>query len=323
MGSTSPFTPSRTTPAGKRSTKRKPVIKAPTSLTQTPPPTPFSTSGVRDQFSSSSSDMYKQTYQQDQLAKQMQAQLQQIMDSNARATPTSPQPGAGTNSANSGSDPIKSGLPGQYGGSNGGGGDLTKGDVWDGFARRYVPGIVDWSTMPGVVLHDYLNQSGQTGSRTRGNIALEGDMQQWADLAPYLFNLMASESGQSADAYGDDDLINWMADTFLKNMTTPGGRNATTGQLLNMLFEKGLDKDNPLYDMLMTSSSGDPETMNQAIDNIMGYVQTAGRMSTPWFGSGMVARANRLANEYRGQQAKGNFTDDSFLEYLMEELGMS
>ena len=42
---------------------------------------------------------------------------------------------------------------------------VTGGDVWDSFARRYVPGTWDWTTGGGTVLRDWLNRSGDAGSR--------------------------------------------------------------------------------------------------------------------------------------------------------------
>ena len=209
-------------------------------------------------------------------------------------------------------------------------GGTQGGDVWDGFARRYQQGTVDWRTMPGIVLNDYLNQNNQAGSRTRDNLGLEAAMGDWAANSPFIYNLlMSGKSGADIDSYtGDDDLINWMAQNFFPSMTTPGGRNPTTGQLMEMLFENGQNKDSLLYDMLFPTESGGGAgaaggvDIEDQIDNIMGYMQTLARFSNPYMGSGIVSRANRLANDYRGQQAKGNFSDDNFLEYLSEEMGL-
>jgi hypothetical protein len=61
-----------------------------------------------------------------------------------------------------------------------------KGDVYDGFARRYVPGEMDMiMSNPDIVLHDYLGQDGKADYSN-----LEGDLSRYAGDSLDLYNLL-------------------------------------------------------------------------------------------------------------------------------------
>jgi hypothetical protein len=189
--------------------------------------------------------------------------------------------------------------------------------MWDGFARRYVPAEQDqlWAH-PEIILQDYLGQNGR-----HDNMALEGDMQRYADIALPLYHLLTG-GNMDPDANKSDTIINWIAENFFKNLSTPGGRAPTTQQMLDQLYAGFSDPGSILGQGLYTTDEEggtSPKGTDDQIKAIMAYLPLLGEFSDPIYANAIRNRGNQIAGDFRRDQANGKAGGRDFLDYLRQQ----
>ena len=188
------------------------------------------------------------------------------------------------------------------------------GDVWDGFARRYVPGQRDMlfgKNSP--VLGDYLNQDGRTNYSN-----LQGDMQRYADIAPRLYESLVG-GNMKGKTQADDTIINWMVDLF-DNQSHVGGASPTSQQIMNQLFAGFNDKTSSLGSQLYDPSTGNPVGTDAQIQAVMSYLPLAGEFNNSSYATALYGQAQRLAQEYRSKVSKGEGDGQTFVQFLQDNL---
>ena len=216
--------------------------------------------------------------------------------------------------------------PAASGYSGGGGGGVSAssgktqpatGDVWDGFARRYVPAERDLLfSNPDIIVRDWLSQG-----KYKGNDQMAGDLSRYAnimfgdDTQGGLYELLTGGS-LNPKATGDDDQINALVD-LLKQQTTVGGQSPSVQKMLQLLFE-GFDNPNSTMGGMLTTGAGDDATTGQAINALMQYIPLLGQFTgNRRYSDAMYRQATRLANQYEDQQVKGKNTG-SFVDFMKQ-----
>lgn len=208
---------------------------------------------------------------------------------------------------------------GSGGGSRGGGGSNggspPAGEGWTGFAGRYVPGQQDliWDN-PEIILRDFLGQNGR-----KDNLALEGDMQRYADIALPLYTLLMG-GDMDPKTNESDTIINWIANNYLSNLSTPGGKTPQVGDMLEQLIAGFSDPDSilgqSLYTPNPTTGGQVAKGTNEQIKAIMAYLPLLGEFSNPIYANAIRNQANRIASDFRQDQANGKAGGKDFLDYL-------
>lgn len=207
--------------------------------------------------------------------------------------------------ANGGDGPPSQG-PGGYGG------DLDTDNQWDGFASRYNQGQWNWLDAPNILAKDFLSSIGQGN-----NLGAEGMLVNWADLALPLYNLLNGGAGVDDAVMGDDDIINWIAEQFLPGLSTPGAGTYSADQLMNLLYDYADDKSGDLYASLFLNDDGSTKMLSQQIDALNNYMQLVGNFMNPMAATANMAQMNRLLNDYKSKNAKGEALPD-IVQYLKQ-----
>lgn len=187
-----------------------------------------------------------------------------------------------------------------------------KGDVMDGFARRYVPGEVPMlMANPSLILHDYLGQDGRADYSN-----LEGDIAPYANDALDLYNLLIG--GNMAPAANKNDaIINWMASLF-GNLSTPGGATPTTQQMLSQLYAGLNDPKSAIYSNTMLDGSGQPLDTGSQIKAVLQMIPLLGEFSNPAYAKALQSQAGKLGLQYADSVANGKGNGKTFAQYLQD-----
>jgi hypothetical protein len=187
-----------------------------------------------------------------------------------------------------------------------------KGDVYDGFARRYVPGEMDMiMSNPDIVLHDYLGQDGKADYSN-----LEGDLSRYAGDSLDLYNLLIG-GNMDPNANKNDAIINWMASLF-GNLSTPGGATPTTQQMLGQLYAGLNDPKSAIYANTMLDNNGQPLDTAGQISAVMKMIPLLGEFSNYGYSQALQKQAGRLATQYASNVANGKAGGKTFAQYLQD-----
>lgn len=212
---------------------------------------------------------------------------------------------AGSGPANVGDGPPSQG-PGGYGG------DMDTDSEWERSAGQYNQGQWNWLDAPNILAKDFLSSIGQGN-----NLGAEGMLVNWADLALPLYNLLNGGAGVDDAIMGDDDIINWIAEQFLPGLSTPGAGTYSADQLMNLLYDYADDKSGDLYASLFLNDDGSTKMLSQQIDALNNYMQLVGNFMNPMAAQANTAQMNRLLNDYKSKNAKGEALPD-IVQYLKQ-----
>jgi hypothetical protein len=186
---------------------------------------------------------------------------------------------------------------------------LSQGDRFGGFAGRYAPsGVGNLYQNPQIVANDVLSSMGYGG-----NVGLQSQLGDIAQIAPALSFLMTAGGGASAQ--GDEDLINMMG-AILRQQGTPGGEAIDYRSMLGNILGSG--PNDLIYNYAARDANGNPLSAGDQSSALKGLLSAAMANVNPFAQRAMMGMAGSALTDYQGQAARGmtQGASNTALDYL-------